>query len=85
MNGKGDRYRPVNKTIYDTNYTNIFIKKEEKMAYFPGRGRNDGDKPGSGPDGNCICPNCGYKIKHEVAHPCNKITCIKCGARMTKE
>lgn len=57
------------------------------MTYFPGRGRgrNDGDKPGSGPNGNCICPNCGYKTKHIVAEPCNKSTCPKCGARMTKE
>lgn len=55
------------------------------MTYFPGRGRNNGDKPGSGPGGNCICPNCGYKTKHIVAEPCNKSTCPKCGARMTKE
>ena len=57
------------------------------MTYFPGRGRgrNDGDKPGSGPDGNCVCPSCGYKEKHTANEPCNKITCVKCGARMTKE
>lgn len=55
------------------------------MTYFPGRGRNDGDKPGSGPGGNCVCPSCGYKTAHTTGEPCNKLTCIKCGARMTKE
>lgn len=30
--GKGSRYRPVNKELYDKNYERIFGKKEEKKA-----------------------------------------------------
>jgi len=51
-----------------------------------GRGRYpDGDKPGSGPSGNCVCPSCGYKTGHIRGSPCNTRTCPKCGARMTRE
>ena len=51
-----------------------------------GRGRQpQGDKPGSGPGGNCICPSCGYKTSHTVAMPCNQKTCPKCGTQMTKQ
>jgi len=51
----------------------------------PGRGIPQGDKPGSGPGGNCICPSCGYKIEHTWAEPCNTKTCPKCGAKLTRE
>jgi len=51
-----------------------------------GRGRYpQGDKPGSGPGGNCICPSCGHKMKHTWATPCNTKKCPKCGATMTRE
>jgi hypothetical protein len=53
---------------------------------FDGRGRMpNGDKPGSGPNGNCICPKCGYKTSHGRATPCNQQTCPKCGNRLTRE
>ena len=53
----------------------------------PGRGlgRNpQGDKPGSGPAGNCVCPSCGYTILHARAGPCNQKKCPKCGAMLTR-
>ena len=51
-----------------------------------GRGRiPDGDKPGSGPGGNCICPECGYTISHTRYRPCNTRTCPKCGSKLTRE
>jgi len=50
-----------------------------------GRNQNPvGDKPGSGPGGDCVCPECGYKTAHMRAEPCNTIKCPKCGALMTK-
>ena len=55
------------------------------MSYFPGRGRNKGDKPGAGPSGNCVCPSCGYITKHNVNEPCNQRSCPKCGTKMTRE
>jgi len=52
----------------------------------PGRGRYpQGDKPGSGPGGNCVCPSCGYKTEHTWAEPCNTRKCPKCGATLTRE
>jgi len=50
-----------------------------------GRGRSTGDKPGSGPGGNCVCTSCGYTVPHIRSRPCNTRKCPKCGAIMTKE
>lgn len=50
------------------------------------RGRyNSGDKPGSGPGGNCVCSSCGYTTSHTRFLPCNQRKCPKCGSTMTKE
>ena len=50
-----------------------------------GRGRSpQGDKPGAGPGGNCVCPNCGHTTPHSRLSPCNQRTCPKCGTRMTR-
>jgi hypothetical protein len=49
------------------------------------RGRNRGDKPGSGPAGNCVCPSCGAKVSHTVNSPCNETKCPKCNTIMTRE
>jgi predicted amidophosphoribosyltransferase len=49
-----------------------------------GRGRMDGNRPGIGPGGYCLCPNCGEKIRHEVGKPCYEIICPSCGSKMTR-
>lgn len=59
--------------------------KPRVTNFSQGRGRNQGDKPGSGPGGNCICPDCGAKIAHTVGTPCNEVKCPKCDVLMTKE
>lgn len=54
----------------------------------PGRGRNtnpQGDKPGSGPAGNCVCPSCGHTTAHSRLQPCNQRKCPECGATMTRQ
>ncbi len=51
----------------------------------PGGGRGRGGGFGAGPEGNCVCPQCGYKTAHERGNPCYKRTCPKCGAKMTRE
>ena len=48
-----------------------------------GRGRQGGR--GAGPQGNCICPSCGYRIAHAVGEPCYEIKCPECGTLMTRE
>lgn len=49
-----------------------------------GQGRMGGDKPGSGPGGNCICPKCGKMVPHGAGDSCNEKVCSNCGTRMTK-
>lgn len=48
-----------------------------------GRGRQGGPKA-AGPGGQCVCPNCGHKVAHQVGVPCYTRKCPKCGAKMTR-
>lgn len=50
-----------------------------------GRGRMSGNRPGAGPAGNCICPNCGEKAVHQAGIPCYSMNCPKCGTSMMRE
>ena len=50
-----------------------------------GRGRMGGTKPGAGPAGYCVCPNCGHKVPHQVGQPCYNMSCPKCGTKMARE
>ena len=49
-----------------------------------GRGRMGGNRPGLGPGGNCICPNCHLSIQHTAGTPCYTMKCPKCGANMIR-
>ncbi|MBN1931359.1 MAG: hypothetical protein JW786_07090 [Desulfobacterales bacterium] len=48
-----------------------------------GRGRRGGY--GKGPEGFCVCPNCGEKSTHEIGRPCYEQKCPKCGTAMIRE
>ena len=48
-------------------------------------GRMRGTSPGAGPDGNCVCPNCGIKVPHQRGTPCYNVNCPECGAKMVRE
>ncbi len=57
-----------------------------------GGGRGQGQGPGrkgggkaAGPGGDCICPNCGNRVPHQVGKPCYERKCPKCGTSMTRE
>jgi len=50
-----------------------------------GRGWMGGNRPGAGPSGNCVCPNCGTRVPHQVGVPCYNLSCPKCGAKMIRE
>ncbi|HID40067.1 MAG TPA: hypothetical protein EYP36_11205 [Calditrichaeota bacterium] len=50
-----------------------------------GRGQGSGRGQGAGPQGRCVCPSCGEKIKHEPGKPCNTVKCPKCHTPMVRE
>lgn len=50
-----------------------------------GRGRMGGNRPGAGPAGQCVCPNCGVKSSHQQGVPCYSVNCPKCGSKMVRE
>ena len=52
-----------------------------------GRGRGFGRMGGAqaaGPNGDCVCPSCGKKVRHKAGEPCYEMKCPKCGTPMTR-
>jgi predicted Fe-Mo cluster-binding NifX family protein len=49
-----------------------------------GSGRMMGTSPGVGPSGNCVCPVCRAKMRHQVGTPCYNLSCPKCGAKIVR-
>ena len=53
-----------------------------------GSGRGGGGRMGggyaAGPEGNCVCPNCGATASHSRGIPCNGMVCPQCGSKMTR-
>ena len=49
-----------------------------------GKGRMGGNRPGAGPAGECVCPNCGATLPHQAGTPCYGLSCPKCGAKMVR-
>ena len=35
-------------------------------------------------DGECVCPNCGYREPHQRGSPCNMRQCQRCGTLMIR-
>ncbi|MDD8016137.1 MAG: hypothetical protein PHX45_10635 [Acidobacteriota bacterium] len=52
------------------------------MARGGGLGRMGGG--GLGVGGSCVCPSCGNRIPHSLGVPCVRVSCPKCGAKMTR-
>ena len=44
----------------------------------------NGARPGAGPGGSCVCPNCGAKTEHQAGVPCFSVNCPKCGTKMIR-
>jgi len=50
-----------------------------------GRGMGGGTRAGAGPDGYCVCPQCGEKTPHQPGMPCMDMKCPKCGIPLRRE
>ena len=44
-----------------------------------------GKRPGMGPGGKCVCPNCGTTYPHQPGKPCTYQICPECGSQMMRE
>ena len=42
-------------------------------------------RSGMGPAGNCVCPQCGYKVPHQPGKPYRELKCPQCGVGMLRE
>ncbi|AAM03612.1 TPA: hypothetical protein HA338_08790 [Methanosarcina acetivorans] len=48
-----------------------------------GRCRSKGGT--GGPEGTCICPECGYEVSHRPGVPCIETKCEECGTPMVRK
>lgn len=47
-----------------------------------GYGRDN--RLGTGPAGECVCPKCGQRIRHQRGAPCYLVKCSKCKINMVR-
>jgi cation diffusion facilitator family transporter len=87
------------KTIESLQYVAIQITSHEVETgfYRPAFGRGFGwqklgrfkgkieEASGRGPEGDCVCPNCGYKISHQRGVPCSTLQCPNCRANLERK
>jgi len=63
------------------------------MGQGGGRGQGQGGRRlgrmggafSAGPNGYCVCPQCGNRQPHERGVPCTQVSCPKCGATMMRK
>lgn len=75
--------------IASHNFENSFYKPIFGKSFgWQGRGRfaeKIKEAVGRGPDGNCVCPKCGYSIAHKRGVPCSNMNCPKCNVNLERK
>lgn len=51
----------------------------------PGKAETEEEKEGKGPEGDCVCPKCGYKTTHERGKPCAENQCPHCSVPLERK
>jgi len=49
------------------------------------RCRGSSTKASGGPDGLCVCPQCGLETPHQSGVPCTMLECGHCGSPMKRK
>jgi len=66
-----------------------FYKPELGLGFgWQRKGRFTGEvkeAAGRGPEGNCMCEKCGYKISHQKGVPCSDLKCPTCNINLKRE
>jgi len=68
----------INQSIYEWRYGRGYGRMRGRT------GRGAAGRTRGKPD-YCICPECGYRIKHTPGFPCNDLSCPECGGLMARE
>ena len=85
--------------IENLQYVAIQIKSHEVSTgfYKPDFGKGFGwqrkgkfkgeieEASGRGPGGDCVCPECGYKIPHQRGAPCSSLQCPNCKINLERK
>jgi len=50
-----------------------------------GRGGRQGGPLAAGPEGMCVCAQCGYTEPHAAGTPCTSKKCPTCGIALTRK
>jgi len=85
--------------IENLSYVSIQIKSYELSTgfYRPALGQGFGwqkrgkfkekieKAEGKGPDGDCVCPKCDFRVPHERGIPCSSLKCPKCDINLERK
>ncbi len=56
-----------------------------EQRYGRGKTLEVGKRPGMGPGGDCVCPDCGQKNPHQAGIPCTEVKCQNCETAMLRD